>query len=80
MKIHVTTSFTLDDYAVSCESHVLEDSYGVRGSPVWYTLDDIKLTEVFFGDEEMDIDALSDEVYEMLIDKAANIPPREWEE
>jgi hypothetical protein len=77
-KTTVTATFEMGDYEVLCSGIVFEDSYGVPGSPVWNDVGDIELTEVSFCGEILDMNSISVDVEEMLLEEAGDIAIKDW--
>lgn len=78
----VYTTVNYDDIQAVFSATMVKDDYGVPGSPVWFTPEDITLEEVsildvtFSGKKELDTlpDKLVEALYEMITDE------EEWEE
>lgn len=81
----VQTTVTYDDIQAVFSAILVRDDYGVPGSPVWWTPEDITLEEVsildvtFSGKKELDTlpGKLIEAIYEMITDRT---DAEEWEE
>jgi len=76
MRVQATVNY--DDVQAVFSATMVKDHYGVPGSPVWWSPEDITLEEVtildvtFSGKKELDTlpDKLVEALYEMITDEA----------